>query len=102
MAEHGRAARRRSACERPGASLEEGVFGRALGQREGCLVVPYGLGVAAEAAQQVGADRVEDVVAVEAEAVQQVEGRPRALDSATATARLRATTGLGARAMSWS
>jgi hypothetical protein len=87
--------------------VEESLLDRVGGERSGGVVDRRGFLVPAEAAQQVGACRVEQVVAVEA--APDVRGsstaaRPAAgpRTSASATARLSATTGVGVSAYSWS
>jgi len=83
--------------------VEESLLDRISGQRVGGVVGLYGFLVAAEAAQQVGACRVEQVVTVEAAAVARsssTAARPASgpRTSASATARLSATTGVGVSA----
>jgi hypothetical protein len=85
---------------------EEGLLDRVGGQLQGAAVGGGRLGGATQAAEEVAAGGVEEVVAVEVPEAARVSirSRPAAGPStmATATARLRATTGESATAMSWS
>ena len=75
------------------ATAEKALLRLGVGQGQGAFVGLAGIVVATEAAQQVRAGRVQVVVAVEVEIVDQLQARlgPRA--AATATARFSATTG---------
>ena len=78
-------------------------FRGVAGEREGAVVRGPGVVVASEPDEELGARRVEQVVAVEVEGVDGRERGRRPLDLArAATARLSATTGFGAIARSWS
>jgi hypothetical protein len=57
--------------------LQEVALGRVLGTGDRRLVRQSGLGVSAQASEQVGADRVEQVEALEVEAVDEGERRIR-------------------------
>ena len=87
----------------PAAEPEELPLGVGRRQLAARSVGGRGLAVAAESAQQVGPGGVEEVVVVQVQPVDQRQRgggavRPRP----TATARLSATTGVGATASSWS
>src|SRR5215211_832396 len=66
--------------ERPTTALQEVALGRVLGAGDRGLVRQRRLGVAAEASQEIGADGVEEVVAVEVEAVDERERRVGPVD----------------------
>jgi len=76
----------RKARKRLTAALQEVALDRVLGAGDRRLVGQRGLGAAPQAAEQVGADRVEQVVAVEVQAVDESQRRTRSPTSATATA----------------
>ncbi len=65
---------------RVAAALEKGELGRILGAGDRSLVGERRLGGAAQTSQQVGADGMEQVVAVEVEAVDEGERRIRSFD----------------------
>jgi hypothetical protein len=72
------------------------------GEREGAVDGLDRLGPPVEPVEQLGPGGVEQVVAVELERVDQGRPAPGPSRSATAMARLRATTGEGVSASSWS
>jgi hypothetical protein len=91
-------------AERLTAALQEIALGRVLGAGDPRLVRQRCLSGAAQASEQVGTDSVEQVVATEplaGQASTRVSAAAGPSTSATTTARLRATTGLGASARNW-
>src|SRR5919108_1090578 len=67
-------------AERSTAALEEGAFPRVLGPGDRRRVRLVRVGGAAQAPQEVGADRMEQVIAVEVEVVDERQRRIRSLD----------------------
>ena len=61
-------------------ALQKLALGRVFGAGDRGVVRQGGLGVAAQAPEQVGTDRVEQVIAIEIEAVDERERRMRSVD----------------------
>ena len=88
-------------AERLKSTLKELALSRVRGSRDRGVVRQRCFGVAPQSSEQIGADRMEQVVATKVEAINEGERSMAPSTSATATARLSATTGPGASVKRW-
>src|SRR5205823_10949969 len=88
-------------CGRLTAAQQEVPLGGILGAGDRRLVRSRRFSVTSKAAEKVGSDGVEQVVAIELEAVQESECGIRSLDLGDRDRAVQATTGLGASERSW-